>query len=307
MKSIQDAMLFVKVVQAGSLTKAAILLNSSKSQLSRRLSQLEHQLKVQLLLRQKCGLILTEAGNEFYISCVKIDSDFQAATEKLQYRSANISGTLSITAPLNLGALALGPLITRFMHQWPEIKVELDLTDNYRCIIKEPIDVAIRIANHLSEPGLIETKIFSYHTIICASRQYIEQHGTPTTPWDLTQHKIISTRTNIIGQKIDCWPFIELGQHIDVPVSPAIKAPNHMLQKQLAINGGGIIRIPEYSLAQEITQGTLVPLLDTYNTIETHVFAVHKQLDPVPNRIKLFTAFLQKHLTMPKSVLNTKH
>lgn len=292
-------MLFVQVIEAGSLTKAAVLMSCSKSQISRKLAKLESRLNVQLVIKQQQGLILTEEGNEFYQSCVKIHSDFKRAIQSTQKSSLNVTGKLCITAPLNLGAMTLCPLIADFMQKFPKLTVDLDLSDGYKEILDGPLDVAIRIASELSQPGLVAKKLHAYKNIICASKAYISEHGVPTSPWDLSQHKIISALTNLIGEKPGHWGFIEHGQSLDVPIYPFFKVANHKVQKQMAVDGCGIIRVPEYSIDQEIEQGELVPLLECYNLAELHVFAVYKKLDPVPKKIQLFIHFLQQYFTMP--------
>ncbi|MDF1795847.1 MAG: LysR family transcriptional regulator [Coxiellaceae bacterium] len=295
MKLIQDAMLFVQVVQAGSLTKAAANLNCSKSQMSRKLSTLESRLNAQLIIRQQQGLVLTEAGKTFYNTCVKIHSEFLNAVDIIQLNSSEVVGTLRITAPLNLGELTLGALTNQFMQVYPKLHVELDLSDSYKKIVDESIDVAIRIGRNISEPGVVNNKIHSYKNIICASKGYIEKNGMPEQPCDLHQHKIISTLTGLMGEKPGHWVFMDGGEPANIPINPALKVSNHKVQKQMAIEGRGIIRIPEYSIDQEIEQGLLVPLLEMYNVAEFHIFSAYKKLAPIPTKINLFLEFLQMH------------
>ena len=128
MKLIQEAMLFVDVVQAGSFTKAATYMDSSKSQISRRISQLEQRLNVQLLVRMPRGLQLTEAGENFFQSCLQIQQEFNGATAALQQQQQAVSGNIVLTAPMSLGTMIIGPLLAEFMRNYPQI------TSNSRAI-----------------------------------------------------------------------------------------------------------------------------------------------------------------------------
>ncbi len=299
MKLIQDAMLYVDVVKAGSFTQAALLMNSSKSQISRRIAQLEQRLNAQLFIRTQQGLQLTDAGQQFYQSCLQIQNDFDNATQSIHQDDEQLTGRLVITAPITLGSLIIGPLLAEFMRNYPGLAIELDLSDRVKELSDGGVDIALRAARQLPDSNLIAKKLLSYGYVVCASPDYLQQAGTPTTPQELEQHRTIGCVTQSISDTTDHWAFIDKGQEIKVPIQPVAKVTHMGVQKHMALEDQGIIRVPSYWVTDEIESGSLVPLLESYNLITSHLFAVYPKLSPQPQKTKTFIDYLAKHLSPP--------
>ncbi|MDF1760708.1 MAG: LysR substrate-binding domain-containing protein [Coxiellaceae bacterium] len=297
MKLIQEAMLYVEVTKAGSFTQAALLMNSSKSQISRRISQLEQRLNAQLFIRTQQGLQLTEAGKQFYQSCLQIQSDFDNATQSIHQDGKQLSGKLVITAPITLGSLIVGPLLAEFMRNFPNLAVELDLSDRVKDFSNGSVDIALRAARQLPNSNLIAKKLFSYGYVVCASPDYLQLAGTPKTPYDLEQHRTIGCVTQSISDTDDHWAFIDNAETIKVPIQPIAKVTHMGVQKHMALEDQGIIRVPDYWVTDEIENGSLIPLLESYSLITSHLFAVYPKLSPQPQKTKAFIDYLTQHLT----------
>jgi DNA-binding transcriptional LysR family regulator len=298
MKLIQDAMLFVDVVKAGSFTRAALLMSSSKSQISRRIAQLEQRLNVQLFMRTQQGLQLTEAGERFYQSCLQIQQDFLQATEVIQQDDDQVTGKLVITAPVTLGSLVIGPLLAEFMRSYPNLAVELDLSDRVKDFAEGGVDVALRAARQLPDSSLIAKKLLTYGYCVCASPEYLDKQGAPKTPWELEGHRTIGCVTQSASHALDHWAFVIDDEEVQIPIEPVAKVTHMGVQKQMALEAQGIIRVPSYWVHEELEQGSLLPLLTPYNLIASHLFAVYPALSPQPQKTKAFVAYLANHLAI---------
>jgi DNA-binding transcriptional LysR family regulator len=296
MSLIENAMLFVDVVQAGSFTKAALRLSHSKSQISRKIATLEQQLDATLVMRTPRGIQLTEQGEQFYQSCLKVNANFEHAKEVLRVNQQSISGHLAITAPISLGSLYLGPLLSKFMKSFDTITTELDLSDNAKNLTESHFDIAIRAASKLPDSNLRAKKLFTYDYAIVASAKYLAEFGCPQHPLELQNHRAITCITTASKRLQSSWPFIEDNQRFDVELNKIAQVTHMWIQKQLALEGVGIIRVPRYWVKEEIESGMLTPLLAQFCHGESHLFALYKNAKIIPARITRFIEFLSQHL-----------
>lgn len=298
MSLIEDAMLFIKVVQAGNFTQAALQLSSSKSQISRRVANLEQRLNSQLLVRLPRGLKLTQAGEVFYQACLKIQQDFEQATIALQNKQSKTQGHLIITAPLTLGSEIIGPLLAKFMRLYPEITLELDLSDQPKSIAEDNYDLAIRAASQLSDSNLKAKKLYSYGYTISASPEYVAKHGRPNNPQELTKHRVISCITQSASQAQNSWEFDYQGEKTQIKLNSVAKVTHMTVQKKMALESVGIIRTPSYWVKSEIENGQLIALLDNYVAQESNIYAVYKNIAHQPKKLSVLIDFLAEHLPL---------
>ena len=296
MTMIDDSLLFIRVAQAGSLTNAASKLDTSKSQISRRISNLEKALNTTLFLRTPRGLQLTELGQQYYQSCLSIQEKFDQAQESLLSKKADITGNIAITAPMSLGSLLLGPVLAKFMSQYPDVTIELDLTDNARPLTESHFDLAIRAASKLPDSNLRAKILRSYDYVIAASPMYLSQYGEPKTPEELSKHRAITCITTADKSLQNQWPFEYQGQSIVVNLNRVAKVTHMWVQKQFALEGVGVIRVPRYWVDEEMKQGSLCPLLSAYMTAQSNLFAVYKNMPHTPKRIKALINYLGEKL-----------
>ena len=181
---------FLAVVQEGSFSKAADKLDISPQLVSKYISALEDNLRTRLLHRTTRKVSVTEAGNQYYQRCQQVIIDIEDMENSLNNLSESVSGVLSISAPMSFGTKHLAGLLVDFQNQYPNLKLDLRLTDQYVDIVEQGIDIALRIGV-LKNSTLIAKKIAPIHLAVFASPDYLERHGTPQTLLDLQSHNYL--------------------------------------------------------------------------------------------------------------------
>ena len=298
MKIVENALLFVQVAQAGSLTKAASILFSSKSNISRRIAQLEQQLDATLLHRTPRGLVLTEQGSQFYQSCLLMQQQFESAKEQLQQNSKSISGRIALTAPMSLGSLYLGPLLSKFQSLHPNLNLELDLSDNAKPLIESHYDIAIRAANKIPDSRLFFKLLHRYDYVIVGSPAYIQKYGNPIHPNELSSHRAITCITTHDSKLKSHWTFDLDGNVSEVKINSVAQVTHMWVQKQFALDSQGLIRVPRYWVKSELEDGRLSPLFEDYSLGNSNIYALYKSGGKRTRRVTAIIEYFAKHLPM---------
>ncbi|MCO7224733.1 LysR family transcriptional regulator [Pleionea sp. CnH1-48] len=270
MGQLEDMEMFVRIVDAGGINKAAEQLDIAKSAVSRRLNTLEKRLSTQLLTRTTRKSNLTEAGNRYYQHALSILEEVNLLNEQTSGKTSRIEGTLKITAPLSFGLLQLGNIIDEFARRNEQLNFQLDLSDRQIDLIGEGYELAIRIGK-LDDSSLQAKRITSVRHVICASPDYLQQNGTPGNLEELSQHAFLQYS----GGNNSLLLADKQGQPRRVEVNSKMKANNGDFLKQMAIKGHGIICLPTFITHQELTAGKLIPLLTEYSLPTMHAYAVY--------------------------------
>jgi DNA-binding transcriptional LysR family regulator len=186
--------IFFRVVELGSISKAASEANVEPSSVSRRISTLESRVGAQLLTRTARAITLTDAGSQAYEKIRVLIGELDSATDELQLEHTELSGLIRLSAPISLGDHdVLVQWLAEFQKQNPQVEIELMLSNAYVDLLESNIDLAIRIGA-LKDERLIARSLGDMHAIMCASPDYLTEHGTPTHPSELTEHrKVIYT------------------------------------------------------------------------------------------------------------------
>lgn len=288
MDRFEEMYTFVRVVKAGSLSGAAERLNIARSAVSRRLSELETRLGVQLLTRTTRRLNLTESGRQFYERCQTILAEMEEAELAISSGDIALSGTLRIAAPLSFGISHLSPLLNTFLQQHPELRLELDLNDRTLNFMEEDVDLAIRIG-HLEDSTLVARKLASTSFILGASPGYLARHGEPQTPLELEQH----TGLAYSYAKTQYWHFVGKDkQDIPVRINERMRANNGDVLLKAAIDGLGIILTPDFIGKEAIQKGQLVPILTDYNVVAGDIYAIYPKQRYLPQRLRVLIDYL---------------
>ena len=271
------------------MTAAAARLGVAKSAVSRRLSELEEQLGVELFHRTTRKLVLTESGQEFYTRCIQILADLEEAEHAVSQAHHELSGQLRVAAPLSFGVMHLGPAIVEFQKRHPKLRFDIDFNDRQIDLIQEGFDVGIRIA-HLKDSSLIARKLAKVSTVVCASPNYIKQHGRPTTPEELVNHPCI---TYSYLDNPSHWSFISKqgGEQI-IKVPKFMQANNGSFLSGAAIAGLGILRLPTFIAYESIENGILIPVLQDYSIAEVNAYAIYPPTRHLSQRVRRFIDFL---------------
>lgn len=288
MSQVSEMQAFVRVVEAGSISKAADQLGMAKSGVSRRLAELEARLGVRLMNRTTRRSSLTEAGQSFYTGAVKLLMDLSELNAATADTSACLEGTLRLAVPLSFGLRHLSPAIDEFLQQHPDLTINVDFSDRHIDLVEQGMDLAIRIAD-LGDSSLRARRICPIRLMLCASPGYLERHGAPEVPDDLANHKILH-------YDIGASPALQLedqqGRIHAVPTIPSIVANNGDFLRDMAMAGHGIILTPSFIAWEAVAAGNLVPIMGEYCPRQLTAYAVYPQTRYLSRRTRVFIDFL---------------
>ena len=284
---------FVQVVESGSLTRAADVLNVATSAVSRRIKDLEAHLGTQLMQRTTRQLRLTAAGEQFHMRATQILQALEEAEVEAGDQATTLRGPLRIAAPLSFGQTHLAPILIDFASQHPDVQLDVDLSDRMVDLVAEGHDLALRIGN-LADSTLIARKLADVRLIVCASPSFWKTHGTPKTPQDLTE---LPALTYTGSERLDVWRYTAPdGSKGAVETSVAMRASNGEYLCQAAMQGLGVVLQPSFICCDGIRQGKLVPVLTDHNWPMVTIYLVYPQTRHVSARARMFMDFVRDRI-----------
>ncbi|MCX7159764.1 MAG: LysR family transcriptional regulator, partial [Proteobacteria bacterium] len=263
---------FAKVVELGNFARAAERLELSTSAVSRQVADLEARLQTRLLNRTTRKLSLTEGGHAFYERCVQVLVDLEEAEQAAAQTSLVPRGTIKLTCGQSFGLLYLAPAMAEFLERYPEVKFDVSLSDRVVDLVEEGFDLGVRIGA-LGPANLIARKLGETKLIACASRAYLEKHGTPRVPEDLGKHNCV---TYAYVPDSNVWRFRDPeGVEQTVTVSGNLHANNGDLLTQAAVNGIGIVYEPDFIVGPALAARQVVRLLEGWEPAPLGIYAVY--------------------------------
>jgi DNA-binding transcriptional LysR family regulator len=282
MDRLDELGIFTRIVDEGSLVRAASRLGRSAPAVTRALSALEGRLGVRLIDRTTRRLAPTEAGRVLYDRARTVLADYEAAT--LGAREAPVRGLLRVAAPVQFGRRHVAPIVAAFLDIHADVEVELLLNDRNVDLIDEAVDVALRIGT-LADSGLTARAVGAVRRLWVASPAYLERRGTPQTPGDLAGHEAVhgTFRT------AHAWNFNRSGREARVRVAGRLRADDVETRLQAVLEGRGIGQFLSYQTADDLAAGRLVRLLRAY---EQQAIPVHLLTKGRTNRAPKIDAFL---------------
>lgn len=292
MDRLESMSILVAVVDAGSLSAAARKLEMPLATVSRKLGELESHLNTRLLLRTTRQLSLTEAGASYLAACRRILEEIGEAERTATGEYAMPKGELVVTAPVVFGRLHMVPVVAEFLAQYPEININLVLTDRVTHMMEEQIDVALRIGQ-LPDSSMMAVRTGTVRRVICASPAYLQAHGTPGAPRDLSAHDCITFE--VLASK-RAWVFGSGKAELSVPVHSRLSVNTAEAAIDAATLGVGLIRVLSYQVAQSLRQQSLQVVLDQYESEPLPVSLVHKGQSPLPLKLRAFLDFVAPRL-----------
>jgi len=290
---------FLQVVSAGSFSSASRLMGVAPSSVSRQINDLEDDLSVQLFHRTTRKLSLTEAGQIFHERTLKIILDLDEARLAVSQLGAP-SGVLRVSVPSGIGRELVISVVPAFLAEFPGIKIVVSMTDEIIDLVKDRVDVAVRIGE-LGDSTLRARKIVECRRLICASPQYLKKAGVPKTPSDLHQHSCLTWREH---PGYNVWQFRHKGRTQDVRVSGDFFARSADLLTAAAVAGMGFVLIPDLIMGYELRQKQLKPVLTQYQPVPatSTLWALHSHQRQVPPKVRVFIDFLVAQLSKAKYI-----
>lgn len=281
---------FVSVVDAGSITRAADRGHVAKSAVSRRLSDLETRLGIQLLNRTTRRMTLTESGQHFYDECVHLLGQLEDIESNIVSEQAALSGRIRLAAPTVFGRRHLGPAINDFIALHQQIEFDIDFNDRHIDIINEGFDLAVRIAK-LDDSRMIARRLARVTASVAASPEYWHRHGKPRRVQDLSNHRALHYSNRLTST----WRYVDpRGRKGSVRMPGALQANNGDYIVDAAIAGLGVILQPKFIAHEAINAGLLVPVFPTYQWIDVEAYAVYPKTRSLPSRVRTFIDFLSQ-------------
>ena len=288
MNKFEELEAFVAVVDQLSFSAASDRSGVAKSVLSRRVSDLEKRLGVQLMQRTTRKLALTDTGEHFYLRAQGLLADMADAEQMVSDAQCGLSGKIKVAAPLALGVGQLSAPIAAFMAEHTDLEMAIDLNDREVDLVEDGFDIAIRVGN-LQDSNLIARKLADVSFAVCASRDYLEKHGEPREPMDLTGREVMIYSNTTPGRQ---WSLMHHGERITPKVKYRITANNGELLAKLAGYGLGLTAGPLFFLQAFIDRGELIPVLADCTMPTVGMYAVYPPGRLVSRRVKMFSDFL---------------
>lgn len=287
------------VVEHGGFAPAARRLGLAPSSLTRQLDALENSLGTPLLNRSTRTVTLTEAGQQYYEDARRILEELGNADRSVSELAGPPSGLLRVSLPVAFGRLHVAPALPALFRQYPGMRLDIRLSDAVANLVEDRIDVAIRLGSPASE-NLVARKLAPHRRVICASQDYLGEHGAPAQPGDLSRHNCLlfdyATATST-------WSLTRAGKTEKVAVSGNLRANGSELLREAAIGGAGLLLMPTWLVGEDISAGRLLPVLEEWSPAigadEGAVWAVYQQNRRGSRKLAAFLDFLAQHFGSP--------
>jgi DNA-binding transcriptional LysR family regulator len=279
--------LFVKVAEAGSFIHVANEQEVSKSMISKEISKLEASIGARLLQRSTRKLQLTEIGEEYLLRCKKILLNVEDSESLVQDMQSLPRGKIKINAPMTLGLTDLMYAFSAFMEAYPDIELDISLSDEPVDLIKEGFDIGFRAMSQLVDLNYVGKPVIDFNLHIVASPEYIDANAKIRVPSDLTQHNCFTYTYAMKGGL--SWPIAE-----GVPISGQLKANNTLFIKQAALDGRGIALLPSFVCSAEIKEGRLVELLPAAKRPNLKFYILYPAREFVPLKTRSCVDFIEQ-------------
>lgn len=281
---------FITVVESGSFTGAAARLEMSAVMVGKYIQLLETQFGTRLLERNTRRQSLTDAGRVFYDEAKRVLEQVSIAESSVERLRAAPAGTLRISAPTSFGGCVIAPLTATFLQAWPEVRVELDLTNRMVDMVNEGFDLAIRIGD-IRNDDLVAKYLCPYRMVICAAPDYLARHGMPQTPADLVDHLCLS---HTVWTARNEWRLPGVEGDVRWKRDAILRCNDGYGLRTAAVAGAGLLLQPEVLVAEELANGRLIRVLEKYTPEPRPVHMLWRQdLRPLPKLTHYIEHILQ--------------
>jgi DNA-binding transcriptional LysR family regulator len=293
MDRIESMQVFVRVVELGGFAAAAREAAISATMAAKHVQALETRMHARLLHRTTRSQSLTEAGKLYYDRCKKLLAELDSAEASISELRATPRGILRITAPVSFGSRALVPALADLARAYPEIQIDLTLSDRTVDLVDEGFEAALRVGK-LADSQLIARPLRPYRSLLCASPEYLSRAGRPQTPQDLQSHDCLgfaATGTH------DRWRLIRGKDEQRVTFTPKLRVNNGEALRQAALAGLGIVAQPEILLADDMRDKRLVRVLPQWSLPERPLHIVYVRDRQATPKLRCFVEFVTQRFS----------
>jgi DNA-binding transcriptional LysR family regulator len=275
-------------VDCGSLSKASRKLGLPLATVSRKVSELESHLKADLLIRSPKGLELTPAGRSYVAAAKSILEQLSEAERAAAGEYSEPKGDLVVSAPIMFGRLHVLPVVMTFLAAFPEVSVELMLTDRVTHFSDDQVDVALRIGD-LPNSSLIATSLGTVRRLTCASPTYLATRTPPITPQDLASHEVISFESVATDT---VWSYLSGDNEVQIAVRSRLSVSTIDAAIDAGLAGAGILRAMSYQVADFVRGQLLEVLLEPFEPAPRPVHLIYDRRNRLPLKLRVFVDFV---------------
>ncbi|GAA4021213.1 LysR family transcriptional regulator [Actimicrobium antarcticum] len=298
MDRLQSMRVFAKVVEQGSFAGAGLALEMSNAVVTRHVADLEKHLGARLLNRTTRRLSLTETGQVYLDRVHQILQDIDDADAMASTHASRTAGALRIYSHLGFGQFQLAQLLPVYARQFPDVTLDVTLSDRTVDLVEEGFDIGMFIGLQKFDASMIARKIGSSEIILCASPDYIRQHGAPETPEQISQHACLNFAYEQLRHH---WTIVNDDRSINIPITSKLVSNNGDLLRQCALAGMGIVIRSSFTLGNDLASGRLVRLLPHHHLGKLSVMMVYPSRRQLAAKVRSFVDFISSTFPHPET------
>lgn len=296
LEHLADFALFARVVELRSFSAAAARSGIARSAVSRRITLLEKRLGVQLLRRTTRRLSLTAEGLRFYEHCARLGELASAAEDSVAGASDEVRGTLRVSAPVTFSQMHLAAAVAAFLAEYPEVEVHLTAEDRLVDVVEGGYDVVVRMGR-LSDASFVARRLATDRLVVCGAPAYFARAGRPESPEALVNHNCLHYG---LVPRTGEWRFRGPAGPEAIPVRGNFTATDGTVLRQAALAGLGLAVLPSFMVAQDVAEGRLELVLQSFRRAEIGIHAIVAHGRNLPRRTRSFIDFLTRWFAQPR-------
>ncbi|MFB9952440.1 LysR family transcriptional regulator [Rhizobium puerariae] len=286
--------IFSRVVECSSFTRAADTLGLPRSSVSAAVIELEGRIGARLLHRTTRRVSATQDGMAFYERCLRLTADVEETENMFRRTGAQPSGRLKVDVPGRIGRLIIAPALPGFLERYPQIDIDLGVTDRAVNLVEDSIDCVLRVGP-LGDSGLIARPIGALPLINVASPAYLERHGTPRTPGDLADHWAVNYASPSTG-RVEDWEWLENGALRNMALRGRVTVNSAEAYIACCLAGLGLIQIPAYDVRHHVEAGELAEVLPDFRAEPMAMTLLYPHRQHLSRRVQVFADWLERLL-----------
>ncbi|MBK5414423.1 LysR family transcriptional regulator [Pseudomonas sp. TH31] len=284
--------IFVRVVERGSFSAVARELQTSQPTISKVLRALEIELGAKLISRSTRQLSMTDEGQRYYSECRQILAAVDAAEHSFQSGRETVAGNLRIGSSVSFGRMQIATRLPGFLKKYPQVHIDLQLSDQNQDLVSEGLDVSFRIGE-LNDSNMIARHIGTTHRVTVAAPDYFKQHKTPQTPQDLSEHNCL--QFNLLNSQ-NLWVYEKDAQRHEVRIKGNAQSNNSEAIREMVLGGLGIALSPAWLFSEDLKAGRVTAILKDYSAQSLPIHAVSPANRRQSARVKAFVDYMSQAL-----------